>query len=169
MDLYKFLRTGSAHAIVLADRATAERQARIDRAAENTRALWIDALTIDATRAWMAVGEKDRDVLSGLVIMLTIAGFCHAHAGGKVDHPDMRVFRGAVSAATQCSAAGSVITAEFAQAFHSAVTRAMDVVRAASVPAILHAAQSIRFAVDVSHAAAASGAQADSGALAVAA
>lgn len=164
MNLFKFLRVGASHADVLVAREADRRQAAIDLAAENTRALWLDALTIDATRAWMAVGEKDRDVLSGLVIMLTIAGFCHAHAGGKIDHPDIRVFRGAVSAATQCSAGGSLITGEFAQAFHSAVTRAMAIVRAASVPAILHAAQSIRFAVDVSHAAA-PGVRAGTGAL----
>lgn len=150
MDLFKFLRVGGSHAALLADRAAASRQATIDRAAEKTRAQWLGVLTIDATRAWMSVGEKDRDVLTGLVIMLTIAGFCHAHAGGTAEHPDLRVFRGAVSAATQCSAAGSIITVEHARAFHSAVTRAQDVIRAASVPAILHAAASIRFAVDVS-------------------
>lgn len=152
MDLFSFLRRGSSHAAVLSSRQAARRQAAIDRAAENTRALWVDALTIDATRAWLSIGEKDRDVLTGLVIMLTIAGFCHAHAGRAEDHPDLRVFRGAVSAAMQCSAAGSVITAAHAGAFSSAVLRAMEVVRAASVPAILHAAESIRFAVGVSDA-----------------
>lgn len=138
----------------MAARAAARRQAAIDRAAEKARSLWVHSLTVDATRAWMSIGEKDRDVLSGLVIMLTIAGFCLARDGGAADHPDLRVFRGAVSAATQCSAAGSVITVEHARAFNSAVTRAMDVVRGASVEAVVHAAESIRFAVGVSHAAA---------------
>lgn len=152
MDLFAFLHRGSSHAAVLAGRADARRQAITDRAAEKTRAMWLSALTTDATRAWLAIGEKDRDVLTALVIMLTVAGFCLARDGGAADHPDLRVFRGVVSAATQCSAAGSIITAAHAGAFSSAVMRALEVVRGASVPAILHAASSIRLAVGVSDA-----------------
>ena len=143
MNLMTFLNRGAAHA----PSDTQRRQAVLDQAAEVTRQQWLAALTADQTRAWFSVGEADRKVLSGLAVLLTIAGFCSVFDTRDTDSVDLRVFRGAISAATQCSAGGSVVSAADAGSFHAACDRARRVIAAATVPAILHAAKSIRLTV----------------------
>ena len=76
--------------------------------------------------------------------MLTIAGFVHVYDAKKDDTPDLRVIRGAISAATQCVKSGGRISVDDARAFTSACDRATAAVRSATVPAILHAAMSMR-------------------------
>ena len=140
MNLFNFLGRGAA----LAPSDTQRRQQAIDHAAEKARAQWLNALLVDQTRTWLSLGDQDPEILTGMAAMLTIAGFVHAHDVKDVEHPDMRVIRGAVSAARQCSAAGSVITVADAQAFSAGCERARVIIEAGSTAAIIYAAQAIR-------------------------
>jgi len=143
MNLMSFINRGAAHAPTEAQRA----RAAIVKAAEAARTQWLDALLVDQTRAWMSLGERQPEVLSAMATMLTIAGMAHAFDAKSVDTLDMRIIRGAISAATQCSGAGSVLRVEDARAFGSAAARAVAIINGASVDAIVHAAQGIREAV----------------------
>lgn len=149
MNLFDFLNRGTGHAAILQTRAAEKRAAAVVTAAEQTRRRWIGALVVDQTRAFMSVGQPDLQALTGISIMLTIAGFCLSSAGESVDSPDVRVFRGAISAAAQCSRRGAVLSSEDALAFRSAAIRATAVIRAASTQAIVHAAQTIRLTVGI--------------------
>ena len=140
MNLMNFLKRGAAHAPSEADR----QQALIDKAAEDTRAKWLDALLADETRAWMGIGEADRGIVEGLTTMLAIGGFASLHDSRDVDSADMRVIRGAISAAGDCVAGGCVITVDQARAMSSGASRAREAIQRASVGAIIHAAQAIR-------------------------
>lgn len=111
-----------------------------DRATEKSRQHWLDKLLVDETRAWMSISEADRGLLSGLAILLTLAGLAHAHDTRDADTPAIRVIRGAISAAEQCGKGGSVIQPEHARAFSAACSHARRVLQAASLRAIQHAA-----------------------------
>lgn len=143
MNLMNFLARGTAGAKTDDQR----RQERINKKAEDARERWIHALQVDETRAWLNLGEEQHKTLSGLAILLTIAGFCHVHDGGTVDTPDLRVIRGAISTVETCGKAGGVILPLDMATFQTACTRAKAIIRRASVDAILHAAVSIREAV----------------------
>ena len=143
MNLFNFIARGTAGASTDASR----RQDRINQKAEDARALWIHSLQVDEARAWLNLGEEQHKTLTGLAILLTIAGFCHVHDGGTVDTPELRVLRGAISTVETCGKAGGVITEVDIITFQTACARAKDIIRKASVAAILHAAVSIREAV----------------------
>lgn len=140
MNLMALLNRGAAHAPTDAER----RQAIINKAAEETRAKWLNALLVDETRAWMSIGANEPGVIEGMTTMLAIAGFAHVYDAKSADTPDLRVIRGAISAATQCQAAGGVVGVSDARAFSSAAGRAKAIIQKASVGAIIHAAQTIR-------------------------
>jgi hypothetical protein len=140
MNLMNFLKRGASHAPSEADR----QQAMINKAAEDTRAKWLDAIMADETRAWMGIGEADRGIVEGLTTMLAIGGFASLHDHRDIDSPDLRVIRGAISAAGDCVAGGCVITLAQARAMSSGATRAREAIQRASVGAIIHAAQAIR-------------------------
>ncbi|WP_019573443.1 hypothetical protein [Curvibacter lanceolatus] len=112
----------------------------VDRQIEKARQAWLDKLLIDEIRAWGSVQEEDMGALTGLLTLLTLAGMAHAHDAGTVETPQVRIIRGAISAAEQCGAAGSVITAEHARAFSAACTHARAAIKDASPAAIQHAA-----------------------------
>lgn len=154
MNLFALLNRGASHADILHQREATARQAGITAAAEASRAQWLSALLTDQTRAWMSIGEADRDVLAATAIMLTIAGFCSVYDTRDTDSLDLRILRGAISAATQCSAAGAVVSVNDARAFSAAADRAATIIRAATVPAICHAAESIRLTVGLADASA---------------
>ena len=137
------LNRGAAHAPSEDDR----RQARITAASETARQQWRNALLVDQTRAWMSIGENEAGVLGAMVTMLTIAGFAHAYDTKSSDTPDMNIIRGAVSAATQCMAAGGTVSVADARAFSAAAARADAILAKASIKAISYAAESIRAAV----------------------
>lgn len=143
MNIFNFIARGTAGAKTDEQR----RQERINKKAEDARERWIHALQVDETRAWLNLGEEQHKTLSGLAILLTIAGFCHVHDGGTVDTPDLRVIRGAISTVETCGKAGGVITELDMATFQTACTRAKDIIRRATVGAILHAAVSVREAV----------------------
>lgn len=134
------LNRGAAHAPSEADR----RQARIATASETARRQWRNALLVDQTRAWMSIGENEAGVLSAMVTMLTIAGFAHVHDVRNTDTTDLRIIRGAISAATQCLQAGGTVTVADARAFSAAAARADAILETASIGAIAHAAEAIR-------------------------
>lgn len=140
MNLFALLNRGAAHAPTDAQRA----RAAIEKAANETREKWLDALMVDQTRAWMGIGASDQSVIDGMTTMLAIAGFAHVYDAKSVDTPDLRVIRGAISAATHCAQTGSWITIDDARAFQSAATRAQAIIERASVDAIVHAAETIR-------------------------
>lgn len=143
MNLFNFIARGTAGASTDESR----RQDRINKKAEDARALWIHSLQADETRAWMNLGEAQHKTLSGLAVLLTITGFCHVYDGGTVDTPDLRVIRGAISTIESCGKNDGVITEVDIVTFQTACTRAKEIIRRASVGAILHAAVSIREAV----------------------
>jgi hypothetical protein len=140
VNLFALLQRGAAHA----PSETQRRQAQITASAEAARAMWLNALFVDQTRAWMSIGEYDAGVLSGMASILTMAGMAHVHDTKSTDSVDLRVIRGAISAATQCAKSGGIVSVDDARAFSSAAVRAQNILREASVPAILHAAVSIR-------------------------
>ena len=139
MNLHAFLNRGAAMAPKPAPYTPAQL-----RAIDSTRRQWLNALLVDQTRAWMSLGEHAPDLLQAMATVLTIAGFVHVFDQRSADTPDMRVIRGAISAATQCAASGAVLTAADAQAFRAACDRAHAIIAAGTAPAIIHAAESIR-------------------------
>ena len=139
MNLFALLKVGASYA-----KTDKQRQSeREENAAELARAKWLRALVSDQTRAWMNIGEKDAGLLQAFVVLMTIAGFVFAFNGSSVDDPDIRVIRGSVSAASQCSSSGCVISVDDARAFSSASQRAEKIIKAASVEAIISASISI--------------------------
>lgn len=145
MNLFALLNRGCAHAPTDAQRKRAE----VVAAAEKARQQWLDALLVDQTRAWMNIGEYEPGVLAAMATMLTIAGFAHVYDCKRTDTVDLRIIRGAISAATQCMAAGGRVTVADAQAFSSAAMRAEVIIKAASVDGIVHASQAIRDTVGI--------------------
>ena len=145
MNLMKFLGHGIAR--------TGGTQ--VDQMAEAQRSKWIDALLLDQTRAWMHLGERDRKAVLGLQMLLTLAIMCHLHKRShSAADPEIRLIRGALSAAEQCTAAGNVITAQHAQSFSVAAGRAKEIFQRASVAAIVHAAIKLQALVKQQEAAA---------------
>jgi hypothetical protein len=140
MNIFNFIARGTAGASTDETR----RQDRLNDESEKARALWIHSLQADETRAWLNLGEAQHRTLSGLAILLTIAGFCHVHDGGTVDTPELRTIRGAISTIESCGKAGGVIDEVDIVTFQVACTRAKEIIRKASVAAIQHAAVSIR-------------------------
>lgn len=150
MNLFTLLNRGPNGTAILHQRKRDGLMRDIAVAAEASRQRWRTALIDDQTRVWMGIGEPDRDALSAMAIMLTIAGFCLVYDDhAAIDGPDLSVIRGAISAATQCSSAGSVLTVEHAQAFSSAATRALTIVEGCTINAICHAAEQIRLVVGI--------------------
>lgn len=139
MNLFTLLNRGADHAPKL-PQYTAQQL----RAVERTRAQWLNALLVDQTRAWMDLGAEQPDVLSGLAVVLTCAGFVHVHDTRRNDTPQLRIIRGAISAGASCSANGCRIRAEDARAFSAAAQHAAVIIRAGTVAGIIHAAESIR-------------------------
>jgi len=140
MNLMDFYSRGARHAPTDADR----RRAKVTLAAETTRKQWLNALMVDETRTWMGVGEADRGAIEGMVTMLAIAGFAHAYDAHDADTVDLRIIRGAISAADQCMRMGAFITGAEAKAFSSAAGRARAILETASVDGIVRAAAAIR-------------------------
>lgn len=138
MNLFTMLNRGAAHA------PAPKLPGAHVRAAEAARRQWLNALVVDETRAWLNLGEAQPDVLNGLTTLLTLAGFVHVFDARDADTLDVRIIRGAISTAEGCVRAGEVITANDAQAFSSAAARAAAIIRAGTVPAIIHASRSIR-------------------------
>ena len=139
MNLFELLNRGAAHAPKRPKFTAAQ-----VRDFEAARRQWMNALLVEQTRAWMSIGEKDREVVVGLTLVLTIAGFISVYDSRDTDRPDLRIIRGAVSTAEQCMKSGYVITADHARAFSSAAARARELVENASYEAIIHASNSAR-------------------------
>lgn len=111
----------------------------LHKAAEQQRKRWINALYADTTRAWMDLGQDGKSVLNGLVLALTLAGMAKVYDAGSESNPDVRVIRGAISAAEQCAKEGCVLKADHAKAMTAAAYRAIEIVRACSWEDIVHA------------------------------
>lgn len=142
MNLFAVLNRGAAHA------PPPPRYKRAElRAIEATRLQWLNALLVDQTRTWLSLGEHAPDILNAMAAMLTIAGFVHVYDRRSADTPELRVIRGAISAATQCAAGGAVLTAAEARAFRAACDHARTIIEAGTPAAIIHAAESIRATV----------------------
>lgn len=133
MNLFAMLNRGAAHA-----------PNPVKQAAEAARKQWLNALLVHQTGAWMSLGESQPETLNAMASVLTIAGFVHVFDTKSADTPDLRVIRGAISAATQAAKAGWVVLRPEAQAFRAACDRAHRIIEAGTVPAIIHAAESIR-------------------------
>lgn len=139
MNLMSFLNAGARHAP-----SDAERQQRaINEASEASRAQWLNALVVDELRAWEQIGDSDPGLIRAMSSMLTLAGFVHFYDTKSADTPDLRVIRGAISAAAQCAERGCKVSADDARAFSAACERAAGIVRRGSAAAIVHAAQSM--------------------------
>lgn len=140
MNLHAFLSRGAAHA--------PKQEDPVSKAVEQTRQRWLNALLVDMTRAWLSLDDGDcADVVNGLTTMLAIAGFAHAYDARSVDTLEIRIIRGAISAAGQCLERGGVIAVDDAKAFHTAAEHARDILGNASHMAIIHAATEIRHTV----------------------
>jgi hypothetical protein len=130
LNLFNFLSRGTAPI----------ERAHIAKAANESREKWIHALQADEMRAWLDLGQAQQKTLTGLSVLLTLAGFVHVHDKRGVDTPELRVIRGAISTIEMCTKRGHVIREVDAIALQTAATRAKEIIRAASVDAICHAA-----------------------------
>ena len=139
MNLLALLNRGAAHAP-----KPPAYPPSVVKAAEQARAQWLNALLVDQTRAWMDLGAEQPDVLSGLAVVLTCAGFVHVHDTRRNDTPQLRIIRGAISAGAACSANGCRIRAEDARAFSAAAHHAAVIIQSGTIAGIIHAAESIR-------------------------
>ena len=136
MNLMAFLNKGVNY-------ANDEAQRRRIRTLEKLRGKWIDALTVDQTRAWMSLGEKQPEALNGLATMLILAGFAKVYDCKNTNIPDISVIRGAISTAQQCAQRAYVLDLATVQALGSATTRAIDILKECSPAAIQHASFSM--------------------------
>ena len=136
MNLMQFIARGQAHAPTDGQRT-----------AEKLRSLWLNALMVDQTRAWMSLGEESPETLNAMASLLTIGGMVMVFETRKEDSPDMRVIRGAISAATQRAKSGGGITADDVRAFSAGCVRASSAIQSGSSAGILHAAKAIRAVV----------------------
>lgn len=143
LNLSAFLNRGAAHA-PLPQHTTA-----VIKSAEASRKQWLKALEADQMRAWMDLGQEQIEVLRGLSTVLALAAYVQASDMRTEDTPDQRVIRGALSAAAQCAEAGAVITLADAKAFSAACDRAVTIIKAGSVSAIIYAATRVRAAAGV--------------------
>jgi hypothetical protein len=139
MNLSAFLARGAAYAPPSVDPVAV--------ACEATRAQWLNALLVDQTRAWMAIGEADEDTLTGMTTMLAIAGMADVFDSRSADTPALRVIRGAISASDQCKQRGCVVRVEDARAWSAAAERAVGIIQHCTHGAIQSAAIGIRKAV----------------------
>lgn len=94
------------------------------QAVQRTRQQWQGALQVDETSGWMSLMQQRPDVLRGLCTVLTLCGLAKAHQDRTDETPDIRVIRGAISAADQCGHEGSRLTPAHMQALSSAARRA---------------------------------------------
>ena len=136
MNLMAFLAKGVQHAN---DEAERRRLAALEKVREH----WIDALTIDQTRAWLSLGEQQPEALNGLATMLILAGFAKVHDCKDTNIPDISVIRGAISTAQQCAKRAYVLDLATVRALGSATTRAIDILKACTPAAIQHASFSM--------------------------
>ena len=139
MNLLALLNRGAAHAP-----KPPAYPPSVVKAAEQARAQWLNALLVDQTRAWMDLGAEQPDVLSGLAVVLTCAGFVHVHDTRRTDTPELRIIRGAISAGASCSVNGCRIRHEDARAFSAAAHHAAVIIQSGTIAGIIHAADSIR-------------------------
>lgn len=123
---------------------------QVIKAAEQARKDWLNALLVDQTRAWLELGEESKELLSAFAVLLTIGGFVVVYETRTADSPALRIIRGAISAAEQCSREGSKMKPEYVQALCSGAAQAQQAIESASIDAILHAAQSIRSTIGLS-------------------
>ena len=135
MNLFALLQRGQSHAPSDADR----QKAKISAEAEKTRVVWLQKLEHDKLRAWINIGESDGELLNGMAVMLTLAGFAHVHSVRNIDTPDVRIIRGAISAATQCAVSGCMVTLDLVRGWTVAIDRAIEIVKYAPVESIIHA------------------------------
>lgn len=114
------------------------------KAAEQARKDWLNALMVDQTRAWLEIGDEAPDLVSAFAVLLTLGGFVIVYETKSADTPALRIIRGAISAAEQCSRNNCKISKEHAIAFNVAAAQASEAIKGASIDAIIHAAISIR-------------------------
>lgn len=113
----------------------------LEQRTEAQRRLWLDALLVDETRAWLHLHQSDRAALVGFQTLLTLAVMAHLHDQPKAhDQPGVRVLRGGLSAIDQCLAENSVITPQHARSLQIAAAAAREMLQQASQRAIQAAA-----------------------------
>jgi len=150
MNLFTLFNRGVALSGVN-ERTAAKLQKEHDDAVVATRAKWVNALLVDQTRAWMAINDRDKGALTGLIAVLTLAGIAKSF-DDSADAPAVRIIRGAISAAHQCGAsADCVISVEDARAFRSAASAATEIIQTCSVEAIAQAAVHLSRMAGVKH------------------
>ena len=136
MNLFALLNKGAAMAPPPAHSGAVQRQVR------KLRTAWKNALLVDQTRAWMDLGERQVEVLRGFSVTLSLAGLALAYSDRSGASPQSRIMRGAMSCIEQCCLqADAVVTSADAKALSSAATAAMAAIDAASIDAIIFAAE----------------------------
>jgi hypothetical protein len=122
------------------ERRVEETARELAKQMEICRAKWLDALYIDEIRAWDVLDGDAKQPITGLTTLLTLAGMCKTFDQQDHDCTEVRVIRGAISAAHQCARAGYRITVADARALSSAATRAREIFTTCSHDAMAHAA-----------------------------
>lgn len=132
MDLMKFL-----------DRAPKPPNAAT-MAAEKARAQWLERLTDDAIRAWMHIDQSSPEALNGVAVLLSLALMVQLREKGP-NTVEERIFRGAINAAKEAAAHGSVISLATARAITAASQHARHVIESGQVVSIQQAALQVHW------------------------
>ena len=134
MNIFTLLNRGIANSGV-----EARKKVQFASDMESIRAKWLNALLVDEMRAWMSIGESSVEILTGLCAMLGLAGFCKDFDGMKSASAEVRVIRGAISAAQQCASEGCQISVQHALAFKSACRMAREILEVCTHDAMVYA------------------------------
>lgn len=145
MNLFSLINKGvasSGAAAILSRPKAPERQ--LARSLTQTRAQWRNALLVDETAAWMSTYQQDERVLTGLVTVLTLCAMAREHDDGHSESAEVRVIRGAISAATQAAGQRFLITPDTVKAMSVAATRARQIVDTCSDAGIAQACRDMQ-------------------------
>lgn len=109
---------------------------------QQIRALLIDALVADETRAWMSIDGVDREVVNGFITTLTLVGLAAVHDKGR-GAPVVRIIQEAIARAQQAARGDARITVAWADMFSSAAGAARSFLVRCTDEALIAAAQMV--------------------------
>lgn len=138
MNLFNVLNRGAAHAPKPPKYSAKELQG-----IKNMRANWLRTITIDQTRCWMDLGEKQSEIIGGMSSIFGFGYYVAVHDHGA-DSVACRIIRGGLSAAAGAIGAGYMVTKQDALAFDSACERVREVIEASSDDAVVYASKKLQ-------------------------
>lgn len=139
MSLFtKMLARGAAHAPKPPKYTPAELRG-IRRSREN----WLRIITVDQTRCWMDLGEKQAEIIGGMSAIFGFGYYVAVHDHGA-DSVPARIIRGGMSAAAGAVGAGYMVTKQDAMAFDAACDRVRNMIEASTDDAVVYASKKLQ-------------------------